>query len=198
MRQRAETLFIERFFKELCQGAADEILDSLRPQFDSAAETLAEALTVVDINVDPRQLAETGTPEQLEAWRSIRPAIAQLDTIGIIARGFGPRSIEFGVLDQPPIVDPLDLVDDAVMCTGSDIIQAGKAFRARTADIRTAPWLRITPKLNTIGEAKERLRQWAEAEWNLLNPHDPNRGTFGEDGQIIAEIRRNPFVLADK
>jgi hypothetical protein len=198
LRQRAEVLFRERFFKELCQGAADEILDSLRPQFDAAAEALAAATAVVDINVDPRQLAETGTPEQLDAWRAIRPAVAQLDTISVIARGFGPRSVDFGVLDQPPLVDPLDLVDDAVMCTGSDVVQAGRAFRARRADIRTAPWLRITPKLNTISEAKERLRQWAEQEWTLLNPHDPSRGALGEDGHghVIAEVRRNPYANA--
>jgi|SRR5215217_834094 len=198
LRQRAHNLFIERFFTELCQGAADETLDSLRGQFDAAAEALAAATAVVDINANPAQLAETGTPEQLEAWRAIRPAITQLDTIDAIASRFGPQSIDFGVLDQPALIDCMDLVDDALMCTSSDIVQAGKAFRARTADIRTAPWLRITPKLNTISEAQERLRAWAEQEWNLLNPHDPSRGQLDENGHVIAEVRRNPFALADR
>lgn len=197
LRQRAEGMVVERFFKELCRGAADEILTSLRPQFDAAAEALAAATVVVDINSDPSQLAEIGTPEQLDAWRAIRPAVAQLDAISVIARRFGPRSPDFGVLDQPPIVDPIDLVDDAVMCASSDLVQAGRAFRARRADIRTAPWLRITPKLNTIAEAKERLRAWAETEWNLINPHHPSRGRIDENGRVVPEVRRNPYALAE-
>jgi hypothetical protein len=196
LRQRAAVLFVERFHLQLCEGAADEILDSLRPQFDAAAQTLEAASTVVDINANPAHLAETGTAEQLEAWRSIRPAVAKLDAISMIASGFGPRSGTFGVLDQPPLIDPIDLVDEALMCTDSDIVQAGKAFRARRAEINTCPWLRISPKLNTIAEAKERLRGWAEVEWNLLNPHNPNRGVIGEEGKIIPEIRRNPYAKA--
>jgi hypothetical protein len=194
LRQRAEVLFVERFYRELCGGAADQILDSLRPGFDSAAQVLEAATAAVDINANPAQLAETGTIEQLEAWRSIRPAVAKLDACSGIARAFGPRSINVGVLDQPPLIDPIDLVDEAVMCSADDLVQAGKAFRARRADISTCPWLRITPKLNAITEAEERLRAWAEVEWDLLNAPNKNGGYIDEDGNIIPVVRPNPYA----
>jgi hypothetical protein len=148
------------------------------------------------INADPAQLAETGTPQELEAWRSIRPAVAQLDAIGVIARRFGPRSLDFGVLDRPPLIDCMDLTDDALMCSADDIVQAGKVFRARTADIRSAPWLRITPKLCTIAEAKERLRAWSEQEWNLLNAGRVVQ-RHNETGELEDVVINNPYALKE-
>jgi hypothetical protein len=196
LQQRAQVLFVERFYTQLCEGAADEILDSLRPQFDASAEILHTATAVVDINANPAQLAETGRPAQLMAWRSIRPAVAQLDTISAIARAFGPRNVNFGVLDQPPLIDLMDLVDEAVMCTDSEVVQAGKVFRARRADIHTCPWLRITPKLCTIAEAKERLRAWAEVEWDRLNAGRRTQ-RYTDSGELEDVVIRNPFALAE-
>ena len=43
LRRRAERMFVDAFFSELQHGAADEILDSLRPAFDTAAEAIAPA-----------------------------------------------------------------------------------------------------------------------------------------------------------
>jgi hypothetical protein len=41
LRQRSERMFVTAFFEALQSGAADELLDSLRPAFDTAAEAIA-------------------------------------------------------------------------------------------------------------------------------------------------------------
>ena len=43
LRQRTERLFVGAFYEALQDGAADEILDSLRPAFDTAAEAITHA-----------------------------------------------------------------------------------------------------------------------------------------------------------
>jgi hypothetical protein len=207
LRQRGERECIQRFFAALQDEAADQILDSLRGRFDDAVRTLTAAMEVVDINTDPRELADAGTPEELAAWRMIRPAIRTLDAVSAIASRFGPKSGSFAILDQLPLVDDLGLRDDVLMCTSTDIVRGSSTFRdaesARTqavamgdsnADIRICPWLRTTPKLNTIAEAKERQRAWAEAEWNALNAGRVTQ-RYTETGDLEKVIINNPYAL---
>jgi hypothetical protein len=92
LRGRCGGAFTEALYRALRDGEADDVLRSLRDPFDKATQALADALQVVDIDIDPRQLAEHGSPDELEAWRSIKPAVQQLDEIAAIARRFGPRS----------------------------------------------------------------------------------------------------------
>jgi len=92
----------------------------------------------------------------------------------------------------PNIIDHRGLVDEALMCTGAPLMRAGALFQRRTADLKTVPWLHLPARLNTIAEARERLRVWAEAEWNTLN-NTPGRGHF-EGSEFVPEIRENPFA----
>ena len=80
------------------------------------------------------------------------------------------------------------------MCAADDLVTAGGIFSRRTADIRSCPWLPVTPRLHTISEATERLRQWAEASWERLGLNQ-GRGTF-DDGAASSWQRRvrNPWA----
>lgn len=195
IRARCESALVDRFFRALCDGAADEILDGLRAQFDEAAKQLADATATIAINVDPRQLADHGTPAELDAWRSIRPAVARLDEIAIIARRFGPRSADWAVVDGAPNLDDRALLDEAVCCSADDLVTAGAVFRARTADLRSVPWLRISPRLNSIAESKERLRVWAEAAFDATAMNQ-GRGRFDDDGKFVATPIKNPYAVS--
>src|SRR5829696_3495641 len=190
-RGHAEGLFTERFFKALCDGAADVVLDSLREPFTEAAQALAEALKVVDINVPAAQLAEHGSPQELQAWRSVRPAVQKLDEIGAIAKRFGSRSIDWAVLDRPNALDDRGVTDEATMLTDAPLIQAGAVFQRRTADLKTVPWLHLPARLNTIDQAKQRLQEWASQAWSELNAQ-PGRGKF-VDNKFVPDVRKNPF-----
>ncbi|BBZ17080.1 hypothetical protein [Mycolicibacterium gadium] len=195
IRARVETAVLDRFHRALVAGAADEILDSLRESFTEAATQLTDALATVDTSVDPRQLADQGTAEELAAYRSIRPAVQRLDEIASLAALFGPRSISWAVIDQPDVIEMRGVVDEALMTTDSDLMQAGAAFRARRSDIRSSPWLRLTPRLNSISQAKERLRQFAETAWDELNANPP--ATFDERGNTVPIPRTNPYEAVD-
>ena len=46
LRQRSETHFTEQFHRSLRDGAADQLLDSLRPAFEGHAEAIAAAMAV--------------------------------------------------------------------------------------------------------------------------------------------------------
>lgn len=191
---RVEAGLLDRFYKALCAGAADEILDSLRPLFGEAAGKLTEATDLVDVSVDPAQLALHGDSEEIKAYRSIRPLVTVLDDISSIARRFGPRSVDFAVLDNPPNVDDRGVLDEAVMCSADpDLIQAGAVFRSRSADIRSCPWLRTAPRLHTIAEATERLRGWAEAAFDQT-VSNRGRGRF-DNGVFVAEPIPNPYAV---
>jgi hypothetical protein len=196
LRQRSEHLFVQRFGGALVDGGADAILDSLRPEFDEAAAALHAAMEIVDVNASAEFLAEHATPEETAAWRSLKPNVMRLDKIAAIARQFGPKSITFGVLDVPFGVEFHGVDDEALLCTEGDVLQASAAFRARRADVRTAPWLRTTPKLLTIDEAKERLRAWAEHAWNITHS-DRGKGVIDPERGFIQQKTRNPHAKVE-
>ena len=94
---------------------------------------------------------------------------------------------------MPQGIDPRGLADEALMCAADDLVTAGGIFSRRTAEIRSCPWLPVTPRLHTISEATERLRQWAEASWERLGLNR-GRGTFDDKGQFAAIPLPNPFA----
>ena len=197
LRQRGEHLFVKRFHQALCDGAADEVLKAVRSGFNAAAKTLADAQLMVDINTDHQTLVETATPAQLDAWRSLRPAIAKLDAIGAIVREFSPRAGHFGIFDMPGLVEPASINDEAIFCADVELVKASKVFGVRRADPMTSPWLRTAPRLQSVAEAKERFRAWCEGEWEHLNGNYQTRGRLTDDG-FKPEQRTNPFALVPR
>ena len=166
----------------------------MRPGFAAAAETLADAQQIVDINTDHRTLVETATPAQLDAWRSLRPAIAKLDAIGALVREFGPRSGHFAVIDMPGLVESAAVNDEALFCSDVELVNASKVFGARRADPMTSPWLRTAPRLQSVAEAKERFRAWCEGEWEHAQGNFQSRGRLTDDG-FVPEVRTNPYAV---
>ena len=82
------------------------------------------------------------------------------------------------------------------MCTDGDLMAASMAFQKPNPanDVRTSPWLRVDAHLHTIGSAAERVRLWAEAEWQSREAQRPTSGRLRPDGTILADVRRNPFT----
>ena len=168
----------------------------MRPEFDRAAKAIADAQQIVDINTDHQTLVETATPAELDAWRSIRPAIAKLDAVGAIAREFGPRAGRFGVLDMPGLVEPASINDEALFCSDVEPVQASRVFAARRADPMSSPWLRTAPRLQSVADAKERFRAWCDGEWQHLNGNYQGRGRLTDEG-FVPEVRTNPYAAVE-
>ena len=147
------------------------MLTLLRKPFDVAAKTLREALAVVDIPNDPQDVHEHRNPGGVGR-------LAEGETRGRhtgqgrrASRGMLGPGGAFPIVPDPRATDPgleagwLDA--RAVMCTSGDLLSACAQFQrpSPAADVRTSPWLRVNPHLHTVASAAERLRLWAESEW---------------------------------
>jgi hypothetical protein len=189
---------VRRVPAELCNGGADELIDSLRPNFDEAAAVIADALQEVDISWSPERLASEGTPKQLKAWRALPAALGVIEEIAQIVAQFGPRGT-FKVMDAPGGVDLFTLRDEALFTTTFDWVRASDVIKSRRTvlDWRTSPWLRLPLRLNTLDQAREQLRAYAEGAWDALESSRGERGRLTENGFVRDPRRRNPFALSD-
>lgn len=198
---QANRRFVEKFHEALQAGAADAILDQLRPAFDEAAANIAATLDLVDINTPDSALVANATSKQLDAWRTLPKHISTLTEIASLATRFGMFG-GFALIEDPRDKDVMlrggelaGLDDRATMCCNSDLIQASRTFLQPNPDIRSSPWLRVQPKLHTIGEARERVRTTAESAWAAINAARPKSGRV-IDGQTVYDEFPNPFTPA--
>jgi hypothetical protein len=194
-----EPELLQEFGRRLDAGAADAVLDALRPQFDDAATTLVLSLAKVDISKDPATFLDHASPGELAAWQSLRPAVETLETVAAVVRVLGPTG------PFPTVVDPRAtdaglrcgwLDDRGVLCCDGDLMQACRVFQNPHSvnDIRTSPWLRVTARLHSIGSARERVRAWAETAWATDEADHPVGGRMIGDVIVPDEPRANPFI----
>jgi hypothetical protein len=199
-RQRAERSFVRQFHTALLDGAADQVLDGLRPQFDAVAAELVAARDAVDLQATPERLLNvTATPEEQAAWGRLPELVRQISRIGAIAAAFGPHA-ELAVVDNLTKNDSLLNLgwcnDHALMCTEGDIATMSGAFRQPNPHWQTSPWLRVTLKLATIDDAQDRYRQAAEEDFTARESHRSGRGTLTDQG-FIPDIQTNPHTARE-
>lgn len=199
-RLRAERKFAARFHTALIEGAADAILDGLRPQFDTVAADLDAARDAVDLqNTPARLLSVTASSEEQSAWGRLPELIRQIDRISAIAAGFGPLA-DLAVVDdltQRDSLLQLNWCDDrALMCTAGDIVAASNAFRQPNPAWQTSPWLRVSLELATIDEAQDRYRELAESDFNAREARREGRGTLTDSG-FVPDTHTNPHALPE-
>jgi hypothetical protein len=188
-----------RFAQELRNGGADHFLDSLRPELDEVAEQIAAAKEVVDISWTPDQLVAEGTPEQLAAWQQLPALVARVDRIAALVVGFG-RHGDFAVLEQPQHLVHNELIglrDEALFLTDSDPWRASDLVNARRAAWQTSPWLRMSLRLNTVDEARERLRAQCEYAFDAMESRRGESGRLTDNGFVRDPKRANPFALPE-
>lgn len=198
---QANRRFVEKFHEALQAGAADAILDQLRPAFDEAAANIAATLDLVDAATTDSALVANATSKQLDAWRTLPRHISTLTEIAALAARFGMFG-GFALIDDPRDKDVMlrngemsGLDDRATMCCDGDLIQASRTFLQPNRDVRSSPWLRVQPKLHTISEAAERVRVTAESAWAAIYAARPKTGKV-IDGTVVYDEFRNPFTPA--
>lgn len=199
-RLRAARQFAVRFHAALIDGAADQVLDEIRPQFESVAQELVAARDAVDLNVTPQRLLDvSATPEEQDAWRRLPNIVRQISQLAAIAAAFGPHA-NLAVVDDLTDHDSLLrlgwLDDRAVMCCAGDVVTTTNTFRQPDPTWQTSPWLRATLELQTIASAQERYREVAESDWAHRNRHFEGDGTLTDDG-FVPHVRTNPHALPE-
>lgn len=169
VRDRAEPMLACRFADELADGAADDILDSLRERFDAAAEVITIGATSIDLDQDLESFLDSALPEQLVAYQSLKPATDTVaEIIDFAGRYFGCRFTGEGysVLRRPTSRYAGWVFNEDVFTTAPE-----SALNARIDDsgfrpsgLRFSPWLRANLRLNTIAEAQQLLDDWDAAQ----------------------------------
>ncbi|OBE98988.1 hypothetical protein [Mycobacterium sp. 852002-10029_SCH5224772] len=197
LRGRLDPEFLKEFCDRLEAGGADAILDALRPQFDTAAKAIADAAAKVDVTAPAAALMDTADPDQLVAWQSVIPAIDTLDQIASVASQFGPQAQSFVLVDRPHGIEFGWARNEAVMCSAGSLLQDSRAFATAGTDVRKSAWLRVAPRLNTIAEARERVREYSEQAWSSMNGQ-AKRGRVLENGSVVWDETRNPFATAER
>jgi hypothetical protein len=218
--RRASGDIVRQFGAELVGGAADEIVASLRPQFDDAAKRIEDALQIVRLDLDYARFVDEASPEALGAYQGLKSAVAVIDRVLAIAVQFGPRSTSFPLIMHPTeggVYDDFVNVEDAALFVtppGSPIagwtsrlrdhraaVASQQSIKPRDLGLKFSPWLSGGLRLNTISEACELVRVFAEtvADNNVtpglvgrvVNPYRAEAAgdveVFGPDGSV-AEV----------
>lgn len=200
LQQRVERPLLMQFVQALDEGgAADAVIDSLRPQFDEAAAELAACAQLVDPTVDAEVFLSSATADGIRAWQAIDEHVTTLTKIGSAVGHFGPHSTSFPLSEVPASTStPTGFLNNVgVLCVDPQWgLERGCRLFMNHGTHRGSPWFKGASmlKLNSIAEVREKVRSWAEAQWDALGINQ-GRGRF-EDGQFIPEPVRNPYALA--
>lgn len=193
--RRADKMFAAQFHTALKDGAADEVLDNIRPHFEATATELNKATSLVDLqNTPQRLLTVTASAEEQSAWAALPDLVRRIDRITAIAVAFGPHG-SMQVVDDRTNRDTLlnlNWLDDrTLMCTTGNPTTASNAFRAANPNWSTSPWLKVSLKLATIAEAQETIRELAEQDFEARMSQRSGSGTLTENG-FVPDAYVNP------
>ena len=194
--RKAEPVIVQKIHRVFADSAADDLLDSLRGRFTKAAEQIATVRGVIPAEQPIEQFLLTATPQAVKAWQALPKAIATIEQIAGIAAMFGCRATALFPLVELYSLGDANLVDDrALWCADSYLIADSAPFRRSGGDGRASPWFQVAPlMLHTVASARERARQWSEAEWESLNG-GTRPSVLGPDGQYHELPKpRNPWA----
>jgi len=134
-------------------------------------------------------------PAALAVWQGLDEHLSVIDRIGLVPAQFGPRNGNFPLIEEYTLGDGFRLEDRAISCAdGPDLESDSRASRQPDRGHRTSPWFRIPLRLNTVAEARERYRRWAEASSDATHPnrvvqHQKPNGSVGRVRDLKSKCR---------
>ena len=193
LRLNSERMFVEEFHTALKNGAADQLLDGVRPQFDTAAEQIAAARALIPAETSLDQFVTTAQPEAILAWQGLDEHLAVIGSIAAIASQFRPRLGQFPLIKEFANADGFRLEDRAIFATDGGLEVDSGLFRRPDQGHRTSPYFRLPLRLHTVESAQERYREWAAAQWEQTHS-GPQESWVDEHGKMHQKPRpSNPF-----
>lgn len=205
LRQQSSGLVVKRFRAALEDGAADEILDSLRPIVAKNAAALAGAAALISEFETPDQLIRGGSPEAIQAWSTglDGPTDALRRVAAVVVEILGPEG-SWSLIDYPTHLFGVDFISytgAGIFMTGDTVpLATASALLKRTGVHRDSPFVNLATQLtmNSLAYARERARAYAEACWaGMHGSAHEGRGTFDPDGGFIPDQPRpNPYARA--
>lgn len=194
LRQRSERMFTEEFHRALKDGAADELLGSMRSVWDAHAAAVGEARSEINSESSAEHILASGSPKLVECWQQLPGHLAALNKIAAVARQFGPRIGNFPLITEFANSDNYRLEDAAIWCADGNLEADSAAFRRPGAQPRQNPLFNTTLRLHTVASAQARYREWAAAQWEQQHS-GPMQSWVDEEGKAHEFPRPvNPFA----
>ena len=129
LRARSERLFVNAFHQALADGAADQLIDSLRPAWDGAAEAIGAARALINAESSADQILASAQPSVITAWQGLDEHLAVIGKIAAIASQFGPRLGQFPLIKEFANADGFRLEDRAIFATDGGLEVDSGVFR---------------------------------------------------------------------
>jgi hypothetical protein len=190
-----EHTLVGQWHREMKAGAADQILDSLRKNFDKHAEAIAHARTLINPESTAEAVIESGQPELVTAWQTLDGHLKVIAKIAAVASQFGCRLAQFPQIVEYSLAENACVDDRALMCCEGSLIADSWLFgRPDPAGHRSSPFFKTALKLHTIAEAQERYNEFAAIEFDKV--HSGPRGGWIDPatGQMYEDpAPENPF-----
>jgi hypothetical protein len=190
----AENFLLGAWHRALAAGAADQILDSLRKNFDRHAQAIEEARALFTAESSPEQVLASAEPKAIRAWQQLDEHIRVITRITAVAAQFGCRpGAPFPQVTEYALAENARIDDRAVMCCSGSVVADSWLFGRPDQGHRTSPFFRTTLRLHTIAEAQERYNEFAAIEFDKVHSA-PRGGWIGEDGQMHEHpAPKNPY-----
>jgi hypothetical protein len=169
LRRNIAPMLVRAFHKALDAGAADEILSSLRPAFDTAAEAIAAARGLISAEGTAEAVLANGTPETITAWQQLPEQLAVINAVSAVASQFGCRTARFPLVEEYALADNYKLDDRALWCADGQLVSDSHPFGRPDQGHRTSPWFRVPLRLHTVASARDRYRQFAASEFDRIH-----------------------------
>ena len=131
LKRQIAPMLVHAFHVALDEGAADELLDSLRPQFDTAAQAIAQARDLIPIEQSAEVFMHSAKPGALSAWQQLDTHLAVITSIAAIAAQFGPRLGKFPLVVEYALGDGFRLDDRAIWCADGNLEADSRPFGRR-------------------------------------------------------------------
>jgi hypothetical protein len=188
----AHTL-VGEFHRALAVSGADEILDSLRPNFDKHAKAIAAARDLIDPESTAEAVISAGKPALIEACQQLNEHIRAITQIAAVASQFGCRpAAQFPQVVEYAAAETFKTDDRAVICTDGELVSDSAFFGRPDAGHRTSPFFRVQLRLHTVASAQKRYDAWAATEFDRI--HSGPRGGRLIDGVLVRDpIPVNPY-----
>jgi hypothetical protein len=147
---RTENILLAQFHREIDNGGAGLVLDSMRPVFDRHAKEIEKARGLFNAESSAEHVLASGEPAVIKAWQELGDHITAVAKIAVVAREFGCKPTA-----QFPQVAPYNLAEDfrvddtALMVADGDSLVADSAhFQRPDGPHRASALFRVPLKLH--------------------------------------------------
>jgi hypothetical protein len=151
----SEHTLLGEWHRQVKAGCADEILISLRKNFDRHVEAIDHARTLIDPESSPEQILASAAPEMIAAWQGLDQHIKAITRIAAVASQFARCTAIFPQVQEYHLADNGRVDDRALACTDGPPLRDSALFGRPDQGHRSSPFFRLPLRLHTIAEMHE-------------------------------------------